>query len=82
MTQSMEPIKLMIVDDHPLFRQGLVDVLETDAGLAIVAAAANGDDALYLAAERRPDNLRLDVNLPDMNGLQETRRLLVYSQAT
>ncbi len=82
MTQSMEPIKLMIVDDHPLFRQGLVDVLETDAGLAIVAAAANGDDAIYLAEERRPDIVLMDVNLPDMNGLQVTRRILAQSPET
>lgn len=78
----MEPINLMIVDDHPLFRQGLVDVLETDAGLAIVAAAANGDAAIYLAGERQPDIVLMDVNLPDMNGLQVTRRILAQSPET
>ena len=78
----MEPIKLMIVDDHPLFRQGLVDVLETDDGVAVVAAAANGDAAIYLAEERRPDIVLMDVNLPDMNGLQVTRRILSQSPAT
>lgn len=72
----------MIVDDHPLFRQGLVDVLETDDGVAVVAAAANGDAALYLAEEQRPDIVLMDVNLPDMNGLQVTRRILSQTPAT
>ena len=72
----------MIVDDHPLFRQGLVDVLETDDGMAVVAAAANGDSAIYLVGERRPDIVLMDVNLPDMNGLQVTRRILAESPET
>ena len=66
----------MIVDDHPLFRQGLVDVLEMDDGVAVVAAATNGDMAIYLAEEHRPEIVLMDVNLPDMNGLQVTRRIL------
>jgi DNA-binding NarL/FixJ family response regulator len=78
----MEPIKLMIVDDHPLFRQGLVDVLDTDDGIAVVAAAANGDAALCLAEEQRPDIVLMDVNLPDMNGLQVTRRILSVAPQT
>ncbi len=78
----MQPIKLMIVDDHPLFRQGLVDVLDTDDGVAVVAVAANGDTAIYLAEEQQPDIVLMDVNLPDMNGLQVTRRILALSPAT
>ena len=78
----MQPIKLMIVDDHPLFRQGLVDVLDMDDGVAVVAVAANGDTAIYLAEEQQPDIVLMDVNLPDMNGLQVTRRILALSPAT
>ena len=78
----MQPIKLMIVDDHPLFRQGLVDVLDTDDSVAVVAVAANGDTAIYLAEEQQPDIVLMDVNLPDMNGLQVTRRILALSPAT
>ena len=78
----MQPIKLMIVDDHPLFRQGLVDVLDTDDGVAVVAVAANGDTAIYLAEEQQPDIVLMDVNLPDMNGLQVTRRILALAPAT
>ena len=72
----MEPIKLLIVDDHPLFRQGLVDVLDTDPAMSVVGEAADGEAAIYLAGERRPDIILMDVNLPNANGLNVTRRIL------
>lgn len=72
----MEPIKLLIVDDHPLFRQGLVDVLESDPGLSVVAQAADGEVALQHALVNRPDIILMDVNLPNANGLRVTRRIL------
>ena len=72
----MEQIKLLIVDDHPLFRQGLVDVLETDPGLTVVAQAADGEVAIGHALDHRPDIVLMDVNLPNANGLRVTRRIL------
>lgn len=72
----MDPIKLLIVDDHPLFRQGLVDVLENDPGLTVVAQAADGEVALHHALESHPDIVLMDVNLPNANGLRVTRRIL------
>lgn len=77
----MEPIKLLIVDDHPLFRQGLVDVLETDPSLSIVGEAADGESAVERAAEFVPDIILMDVNLPKMNGLQVTRQGLSRNPA-
>lgn len=70
------PIKLLIVDDHPLFRQGLVDVLDTDPDIYIVAEAVDGEDALEKTRLHRPDIVIMDVNLPGGNGLQVTRHLL------
>jgi len=72
----MDSIKLLIVDDHPLFRQGLIDVLETDASLSVVGEAADGETAFAKACEQRPDIVLMDVNLPNANGLQVTRRIL------
>ncbi len=77
----MEPIKLLIVDDHPLFRQGLVDVLETDPSMLVVGEAADGESAVERATELEPDIILMDVNLPKMNGLQVTRRVVSQNPA-
>lgn len=67
---------MLIVDDHPLFRQGLVDVLETDPDLQVVAQAADGDVAVAHALAHRPDVILMDISLPNANGLQVTRRIV------
>lgn len=68
-------IRVMIVDDHPLFRAGLRRVLELEKDLAIVGEAANGQEALEQARALQPQVILMDVNLPNMNGLQATREL-------
>ena len=78
----MNPIKMLIVDDHPLFRQGLVDVLEMDPGLDVVAQAADGDTAVQQALEHQPEIILMDVNLPNANGLKVTRQILSVLPAT
>jgi DNA-binding NarL/FixJ family response regulator len=69
-------INLLIVDDHPVFRQGLVDVLEIDPALQVVAEAADGDVAIAQAIACNPDVVLMDINLPTVNGLQVTRKLV------
>ncbi|MCI0399272.1 MAG: response regulator transcription factor [Chloroflexi bacterium] len=71
----MSQIKLFIVDDHPVFRQGLRDVLETDPQLQVVGEAANGEVAIDLVNEVEPDVILMDINLPDIMGLQVTRQV-------
>ena len=70
-----DEIRLMIVDDHPMFRQGLCDVLETDPQMSVIGEAADGDVAIELAFELEPDVILMDINLPTINGLQVTRTI-------
>jgi DNA-binding NarL/FixJ family response regulator len=69
-----ETVRIVIIDDHPIVRAGLRQVLEAAAGMAVVAEGASGADALRLLADSRPDVLVLDVNLPDMSGVEVMRR--------
>lgn len=68
-------ISAVIVDDHPIVRAGMQKVLAAADDIAIVAEGASGADALCLVAQHCPDVLVLDVNLPDLNGVEVTRQL-------
>lgn len=68
-------IQVAVVDDHPVVRAGIRAVLASAPDLTIVAEGASGADALRLGSDNRIDVLILDVNLPDVNGLEVTRRL-------
>ena len=69
-------VKVLIVDDHPLFRKGLRQVVETDQRFELVAEAGDGETALQLIDEKKPDIAVLDVNLPGLSGLEVARSLL------
>ncbi len=70
-----EQTEILIVDDHPVFRQGLRDVLETDARIKVVGEAADGEVAIEMAYEIKPEVILMDINLPTINGLQVTRKI-------
>ena len=68
-------MRVLLADDHPVFRQGLRVLLE-DLGVDVVAEAADGEQALALALEHRPDVVLMDVQMPVLTGIEATRRLL------
>ena len=70
-----DKIRVMIVDDHPLFRQGLKNVLAANKDLSIVGEATDGPEAIELVQTLVPDVVLMDINLPTLNGLQSTRRV-------
>ena len=71
----MKKITLLIVDDHPLFRQGVVDALTLEPDLKVVGQSASGSDALELIRSLKPAVAVLDVNLPGINGQQITHQV-------
>lgn len=73
--KSASKIRLLIVDDHPLFRAGLHRVVEMESDFTIVGEATDGQEALDLARKVEPQVILMDVNLPILNGLQVTREL-------
>jgi two-component system, NarL family, nitrate/nitrite response regulator NarL len=77
-----EQIRVLVVDDHPLFRQGVVHSLGTDPGLTVVGETASGEDALALARELMPDVVLLDISMPGWNGLVTAQKITTACPAT
>lgn len=71
----MNPIRLMLVDDHDLVRTSLKAFLDSQAGMSVVAEASNGQDALRLAQESQPNVTIMDITMPGVDGLETTRRM-------
>lgn len=71
----MSSIRVLIADDEPPLRDALRMLVDSDPGMAVVAEAYNGAEALQLAGQERPDVVLMDVQMPLMTGLEATRRL-------
>jgi len=69
------PIRLLLVDDQALFREGLHTLLSTRADFEVVAEAENGEEALRLAVQNRPNVILMDLRMPILDGVSATRRL-------
>jgi two-component system response regulator DegU len=71
----MDNITVLIVDDHPIYRQGLARLFEQEPGIQCVGTAADGDEAVRLCKELQPDIVLMDVNMPKLNGRQATKQI-------
>jgi two-component system, NarL family, response regulator LiaR len=73
----MEPIRLFIVDDHPLFRRGVRLFLQEEPGIRLAGEAGTGEDALKLLEQNAVDVVLMDLQMPGMDGIEATARILL-----
>jgi DNA-binding NarL/FixJ family response regulator len=69
-------IRILLVDDHPILRTGLLNLLERQSDLVVVGQASSGEEALQLVADSRPDVCLLDLSLPGIDGFETLQRML------
>ena len=68
-------IRLLVADDHALFREGLQALFSATPGIEIVGEAASGEETVALAEKLQPDIILMDISMPGLNGLEATRRI-------
>lgn len=72
----MEALRVLIADDHPLFRHGIAALLQAAAAFEVVGEARSGEEAVALAEQIQPDVILMDIHMPGLNGIEATRRIL------
>lgn len=68
--------RILLCDDHAMFRQGLRSILETEEGFRVIGEAANGREAIRYALETRPDVILMDIQMPELDGVAATKAIL------
>lgn len=69
-------VRVILADDHKIMREGIHALLENEPDIEVIGEADGGETAVRMAIERRPDVLLMDVTMPDLNGIEATRRIL------
>jgi len=73
---TVPPIRVLIVDDHPVVRKGLASFLANEPDLVVVGAAVDGEEALKLADEHVPEVVLMDLSMPGIGGIEATKQLI------
>lgn len=82
MSAMGDRIKVLLVDDHALFREGIAEIFDAEEDMEVIGEAANGQEAIELAVEVKPDVVLLDVEMPLMGAEQAVRRILHSSPSS
>ena len=72
----METLRILIADDHPLFRHGIAALLKAEPDFEVISEATNGKEVIELADSLQPDVIIMDIHMPEVNGIEATRRIL------
>ena len=73
---SKEPLRILIADDHPLFRNGMHALLAADPEIEVIGEATTGEEVIAMAASLQPDVILMDLQMPGVGGIEATRRIL------
>ncbi|ATF15943.1 response regulator transcription factor [Brevibacillus sp. HB1.2] len=82
MDKRQQELRIVIVDDHQLFREGVKRILEMEEDFKVVGEGADGGEATVLAEEHKPDVLLMDINMPNINGVSAAENVISVSPST
>jgi DNA-binding NarL/FixJ family response regulator len=74
-TNERDTLRVLLADDHPLFRDGLMSMLNSESDIEVIGQASNGEEAIRMAEQLQPDIILMDVSMPEKNGIEATREI-------
>ena len=74
--RRLETLRILVAEDHPLFRKGMISLLSSVPDFEVVGEAVTGEEAVVRAADLQPDVVLMDLQMPEVNGIEATRRIL------